>query len=171
MAMAALAGIGGALLGGISQQSRSPVATQQSRQDTSTAAIALSKDPKAAKLARKNAQEERLMALLTDPQIMGLLTVLGGLYVSNKIPWTEDPGARARISGVAAAACVVMGLGRAGVGDMTTLAVATVAGAATASSGSGGISDLIPSKIPGTDLPWYALTPAGGLYEVIKRYI
>lgn len=130
----ALSALAGTALGALGSQSRSAQATQR-HQDQSTLAIAMAKDTKAAKAARENADKERLMAILMDPQIMGLLTVFGGLLAANHIPWTGDPEARARIAGVAAAAAVLMGLGRAGVGDLTTLGVATAAGVAVGMEG------------------------------------
>ncbi len=130
----ALTALAGTALGALGSQSRSALATQR-HQDQSTLAIAMAKDASTAKAARENADKERLMAILMDPQIMGLLTVFGGVFAATKIPWTGDREANARIAGVAAAAAVLMGLGRAGVGDLTTLGVATAAGVAVGAPG------------------------------------
>lgn len=162
----ALAALGGSALGAFSNQGRSPAASRLPRTDTSTLAIAGAKDRKTARLAKRNADAERMLELLTDPQIMGLLTVFGGLYAAQHIPWSGDPGRRSAIAGVAAASAVLMGLGRAGVGDMTTLAVA--GGAGLASAGGEGIGSVLSAEIAGTDVPAYALTPAGGVYYGLR---
>jgi len=157
----AIAGIAASVLGGLGNQSRS-LAIVPRHQDTSTAGIALARDAKVAKQARKNAQEERMMALLTDPQIMGILTVFGGVYAANVIPWSENKETRALLASLAASAAVIMGLGRAGVGDMTTLLMAGGAGAATGLAVTGG--DIVG------DMPWYSLAgPPGMAYEIYKR--
>lgn len=172
MTMAALGAIGSAL-GGVgsmlSQQSHSPAAQVQRHVDTSTAAIAAAgHDKKLRRELAKNAREERLVAILTDPQVMGALVTIGGLVASSRIPFHPDPVTNARLRGVSAASCVLMGLGRAGVGDMTTLAFAAAAGVTLGASGGSGIDNLFPT-IPGTDIPAYALTPAGGTVWAIKE--
>lgn len=173
MAAAAVLSAVGSVLGGLTgafgNQTRAGAAAGVSSRhvDTSTAAIATAATPKAARSAARNADKERIMALLTDPQVMGLLTVLGGLAVSTRIPFHSDPGTNARLQGIAASSCVLMGLGRAGVGDLTTLAFAGAAGLTVA--GSSGVEDLIPN-IPGTDIPaYYALMPAGGVAWAIRE--
>ena len=159
--MTSLATMAGSLFGGLSNQTRNPTVNIR-HQDTSTAGIALARDAKTAKEAKKNAQEERLMALLTDPQVMGLLTVFGGLYAANVIPWSQDKTTRALLASLAASASVLMGLGRAGVGDMTTLLMAGGAGAATGLGVTGG--EIVE------DMPWYSLAgPPGMAYEIYKR--
>lgn len=171
MAAAAVLGAVGSLVGGLtgafSQQSRSPAAVAAPRVDTSTAAIATAPTERAARRAARNAERERMIALVTDPQVMGLLTVIGGLALSTRIPFHEDPMTNARIQGVAATCCVLMGLGRAGVGDITTMMVAGGAGLAVASGESPG-SWAMPN-IPGTDIPAYVLTGPGSLVWGIRE--
>lgn len=116
------------------------------RIDTSTAAIAQAPDLKRARLAARNADKERMLALVTDPQVIGLATVMGGLLLANNVRFHKDDAANAAIQGVAASGAVLMGLGRAGVGDLTTLAVAAAAGAAT-TLGGGGASALLDSPL------------------------
>lgn len=165
-APAILAGVASALgaVGGLfSQQSRGGAgsAVQQTptpRIDTSTAAIAQAKDRRERAALVRNAREERLVSVLTDPNVMGAATVLVGLMLSARLPFHEDPGTNARLRGLAAASMVLMGLGRAGVGDMTSLVVASGVGLSLVASE--GIDNLVPD-IPGTDIPLYALTGPG----------
>ncbi len=152
----ALTALAGSAMGALGQQSRSAQATQR-YQDQSTLAIATAKDAKTAKAASKNASRERLMAVLMDPQVMGLLTVFGGVFAATKIPWTGNREANARIAGVTAAAAVLMGLGRAGVGDLTTLGVATAAGVAV---GAPGLTPLsIAESLGGATTGWQQYLP------------
>lgn len=86
---------------------------------------------KAAKLALANAREERLFYLLSQPEVIGLVTVFAGLFAANKIPFSPDPPSNAALQGLAATTAILMGLGHAGVGDTTTLSMATIGGTAT----------------------------------------
>ena len=123
----ALTSAASGLLGAVGNQGRSP-AVHMRHEDTSTQAIALARDRAQTRAAARNAQQERLVALLTDPQVMGMLALFGGLYASQHIPWSENKATNAALKGVATSATVLMALGRAGVGDLTTLAVAGAAG-------------------------------------------
>lgn len=133
--VSALGGILGGITSAFSNQSHGGSPGGSARQDTSTAALALVKDRRHLRELRKNAKEERLLALATDPQVMGLLVTLGGLAISCRMPFHPDPEKNVRIQGLAAASCVLMGLGRAGVGDLTTLAMAGGAGVVVGSGG------------------------------------
>lgn len=170
MTMAAVASGLGSVLGGITQafgnQGRSPLAQVQPRVDTSTAAIAQARDRKERRDLMRNAREERLYALLTDPQVIGAVVVLGGLMVSARAPFHDDPGTNARLRGIAAASTTLMGLGRAGVGDLTSLMVAGMAGGALGLSEGGAALGPLGAKVPGTDVPWYQLALPGGLGAV-----
>jgi len=77
---------------------------------------------------------------------MGLLVTFGGLAAASRLPFHPDPDVNQRVQGIAAAAAVLMGLGRAGVGDLTTTAVAAGAGLAV---GSGGGSTPLTITGPG----------------------
>lgn len=100
------------------------------------------------------------MALLTDPQIMGLICVFGGLYAANTIPWSDNPAKRGALSALAGASAVLMGLGRAGVGDLTTLGVATAAGVASALPGD---LESVQSEVSQMGLLQRLFTPGLGL--------
>jgi hypothetical protein len=67
--------------------------------------------------------------LLRDPQVVGLLTLLGGLYAAQRIPWAEDEGRNDLLRGIATTGVVLMALNRAGFGGWPAAAVAGVAGA------------------------------------------
>lgn len=155
----ALGSLFGNVAGAFANQGRSPLAGSAApgpRVDTSSAAIAAAPDEKRARMVARNAEKERIYALLTDPQVLGLATVLGSLVLANRIRFAQDPGTNARVQGVAAASGCLMGLGRAGVGDLTSLVMAGMAGAAT--GGPESVSDLIPGGLGA--LPLLAL-PGG----------
>lgn len=118
----AIAGIVSSLLGGFGSKGAAPAGRQ--REDTSTPALALAKDLQLARLALKNAREERAYAVLTDPLVLGTLVTIGGVLVAANLPFHSDPKVNLGLQGVAASSAVLMGLGRAGCGDMTTLAMA-----------------------------------------------
>lgn len=126
--LGALGAVGGSLMGAVSKQTHSPAAAKAPRTDTSTAAIASAKDPRTARAARSNADAERILALLTDDQLMGLMVLFGGIWAAQKIPWSENEATNAALTATATSAAVLMGLGRAGVGDLTTLMLASGAG-------------------------------------------
>lgn len=171
-AAAPLAGVG-SILGGLTSafgnQSRAPAGSAPARVDTSTAALAGARDEKHLRAMARNADKERMLAVLTDPQVMGLLVTFGGLALATRIPFHENKKTNRNLQGIAAASAVLMGLGRAGVGDLTTLALATGTGTAIVlgapmesagdvdGSGAGSTVDTILDygtwHWPGTDIP------------------
>lgn len=122
--MSALSGIAGMFSG--QGKSAAAVAPPQPRIDTSTQAIAMARDGHVARTALKNADRERLYAILTDPQVLGLACVLGGVLLSANAQFHPNRSVNGQLRGIAAGSCVLLGLGRAGVGDMTTLSVAAL---------------------------------------------
>lgn len=144
-----------AALAMLGNQGRSVAVAPRVREDTSTSAIALAVDRRARRDALKNAREERMHSLLTDPQLMGMAMVIGGLILSTNIPFSHDRKLNAKLQALSASSCVMMGLGRAGVGDLTTLGMSAAAGA-TVATGSGSLPELIDAatiEVPGTDIP------------------
>jgi len=133
-ALGTIATIGAAL----GKQTRGERAPRPAAPATSTALIVASPNTKTAKLALKNAREERLLYVLTQPEIVGLATVFAGLFLANKLPFSEHEPQNSAIQGVAATTSILMGLGHAGVGDLTSLTMAALGGAATFSTGLGG---------------------------------
>lgn len=167
-AVAALTGVLGGIGSALTNQSRSPVAEQARHQDTSTTAIAMAGSTKARKAALKNADKERMMALLTDPQVMGLLVTFGGLFAAQVIPWSENERRRTALAALASSSAVLMGLGRAGVGDLTSLMVAAGAGGAVAATGEGAVDWSGMSGAVGGDR-WPATLYLGG-YPVASAF-
>ena len=107
---------------------------------------------------RKTAQEERLMALVTDPQMVGLITLLGGLYVAQRIPYSEDEVQNNTLRAIATSGVVLASLSRAGLGGWPALAAAGVAGAATTE----GIGTLDPlAKAIGARSIWSMIFGGG----------
>jgi hypothetical protein len=96
---------------------------------------------------RKTAREERMMNFITDPQMMGLITLLGGLYVSQRIPYSDDETRNDLLRGIATSGVVLAALSRAGLGGWQALAAASVAGGT-----GGGLFDFIGGKDAGTFL-------------------
>lgn len=140
-AAGALAALVPTVLGALgNQRSSVAAAAPAGRLESSTAAIALAPTNQARRAAAANADKERLFALLTDPQILGLLTVFGGLLVANKIRFSDNYLANKGLRSMATASSILLGLGRAGVGDLTCMSMAAAAGAismADPGSGSG----------------------------------
>jgi hypothetical protein len=83
---------------------------------------------------RKTARDERLAKLVLDPQMMGLITLLGGLFAAQRIPWSEIESRNDMLRGLATTGVVLMALNRAGFGGWPAAAVAGVSGAASVDS-------------------------------------
>ena len=77
---------------------------------------------------RKTMTQARLLELLSSKEFLGMAGTLAGVYFIPRIRWAEDDAANAAAVGLLTTAVVLMGLGQAGVGDNTTLAVAAAAG-------------------------------------------
>lgn len=126
----AILGALGSIAGGIQGQTRrerSPRLPLAS----STSAIVSAEDRKLAKLALKNAREERLYDLLSQPEVLGFGMTFAGIAAAQMIPFSNDRLANESIQAIATSCAVLMGLGYAGVGDLTTTVVAGLAGAAS----------------------------------------
>lgn len=121
MATAALTGLASLL----SNQSRSGDKFRGSRpQLESQTAIIASVDKKRLKEVKKQADKERLYNLLTQPEVMGLGIIFGGIIASQYLPFSPDPVTNAGLKSLATTSSVLVGLGHAGVGDLTTLLIA-----------------------------------------------
>jgi len=94
---------------------------------------------------RKTARDERLMSVLLDPQMMGLVTLLAGLFAAQRIPYSDDETRNDLLRGVATSGVVLAALSRAGLGGWQALAAASVAGGA-----GGGLFDFLGAKDAGT---------------------
>lgn len=86
------------------------------------------------------AREERLWDLVTQPEVIGFAMTIGGIYASQKIrfvPKTPEGSdiPNEGIQAIATMTSVLLGLGHAGVGDITTATIAGLAGVASAIEG------------------------------------
>ena len=91
---------------------------------------------------RKSMREERVTRLVTDPQILGLATLLGGLVVAQRLPYSDDPARNDLMKGLATAGVVLAAVSRAGLGGWPALAAAGVGG----STGAGWLDKAIPTN-------------------------
>lgn len=96
---------------------------------------------------RKTVREERMTRLLCDPQLMGLVTLLGGLVVAQRLPYSDDPTRNDLLRGIATSGVVLAALSRAGLGGWQALAASGVAGGA-----GGGAFDFLGAKDAGSFL-------------------
>jgi hypothetical protein len=149
MVQAAAVGVGTALVGALSKQSH-PVRRTRDRRPT----IDINNSPsvKIAKLVKKDNEQQRLYDLLSSPEILGLAMVIGGMYAANHIEFSPDKASNAGLQGTATMTAVLMGLGHAGVGDMTSLSVAVAAGGSSVLGGLGG------GEILQYAFPWSGIT-------------
>jgi len=117
-----------ALLTAFAGQSRRDVSKDRPQIPSTALALAGVQDAKLAKKVLKAAKEDRLYALLAQPEILGFIMLLAGLAISNNIPFSGDKETNIYLQGVATTATTLLSLGYAGVGDITTTAVALMAG-------------------------------------------
>jgi hypothetical protein len=107
---------------------------------------------------RRTVREERLTNVLMDPQMLGLLTLLGGLYVAQRIPYSEDEVQNNTLKAIATSGVVLASLSRAGLGGWPALAAAGIAGAATTE----GVGTLDPlAKAVGARSIWSMIFGGG----------
>lgn len=125
--MQAIAAALPAVLGAFGNQKSSRGTTNRPVVESSLPVLAAA-DKKRLRALKKEADKERLYNLLTQPEVLGLLITLGGITASQNIPFSQDAGADAALKSTATMASVLIGLGYAGVGDLTTLLVAAGAG-------------------------------------------
>jgi len=92
-------------------------------------AIAAAPDTKRAKQIERAADKERLYNLLSQPEVLGFALTFAGITAAQLIPFSTNRVANEAIQATATSAAVIMGMGYAGVGDLTTLTVAALAGA------------------------------------------
>lgn len=150
MVTAAVGSLLPAITGAIGGQSKREVQPRPVI-DSSSMAIVAAKDKKLAKLAIQNAREERLYNLLSQPEVAGFIMTMAGITAAQLIPFSQDKLANEAVQAVATSAAVLMGLGYAGVGDLTTTIVAGLAGAASltqlAQDVANGVSEGIVSSL------------------------
>jgi hypothetical protein len=100
---------------------------------------------------RKTLNAERALAIITDPQVIGLLTLLGGLYAAQRIPYSDDETQNNTLKGIATGGVVLMSISRAGLGGWPALVAAGLSGVASTE----GVGELDPvAKAIGVKSIW-----------------
>lgn len=165
MATAALAAGGSALSGLLSalgsQGSRRSEVTRPTME--SALPVIAAADKKKLKKILKEADKERLYTLLMQPEVMGLMITLGGIYAANHIPFGSNPAETEALQSIAVTASVLLGLGYAGVGDLTTLIVALGAGGFSLLGGVGGPGGGFGSS----GIPYNPFSPASAPLAIL----
>lgn len=136
--------------------------------------MAATKDKKTLKAIKCEADKDRLMYLISQPEIVGLLVTLGGIFAAQNIRFTQDNTSNEAAQAAATSAAIIMGMGHAGVGDLTTAVFAGLGGVASLLSGVN-IGDVIPSEselgnavIEGG---LKGIFPLYGLFKSVKRLV
>lgn len=145
-------GAGSSLAGSLRGQSHKEVSRPASM--SVLPVLAQAPDMKRAKYISKQADKERLLAFISQPEILGLIMTLGGIYASQKITFSDNKAVNEGIQATATSASVLIGLGHAGVGDLTTAIIAGLAGITS-------MADLLDIDLPSLEsfsiqniLPW-----------------
>jgi hypothetical protein len=107
----------------------------------------LSPELKLEREKRASAREVRMLQVLADPQIVGLATLLGGLYLAQRIPFSEDETRNDLLRGLATSGVILAALSRAGLGGWQALAASAAGGGV-----GGGLFDFVGAKDAGTFL-------------------
>jgi len=155
------------ILGAFSGQSRNTIA-QRPIIPSAIEPMAHAKDRRTANRLSKQAREERLLAILAQPEVMGFLLTFVGMIASNKITFSDDKEKNAFLQAIGTLVSVALGMGYAGVGDLTGLSVAITAGGGSLI---GGLIDLPDMDISASNVPeWlYKLTnPLATIIDPIK---
>jgi hypothetical protein len=98
---------------------------------------------KLAHIASREADKQRLYNALMAPQVLGMISLIGGLYIANKMPWDEDEGQNRTMKSLAMAGAGVGALSMMGVKDKYVLGgMALLAGVAGAEGGGTAYSPL-----------------------------
>jgi hypothetical protein len=160
---------GGATSALSNQQKRSP--ERQPMPSVSTA-MSLGKTPKESRAMAKAARDDQLIYLLSQPEIVGLLVTIAGIYASQNIKFTDNVVANEGMQSISTMASVLIGLGYAGVGDLTTLLAAAIAGGVSLTDAfaniGGDIADAVIPDIDWTD--WIAkINPGTLLSDLLCR--
>jgi len=136
--------------------------------------------------ASREADKARAFQVLTSPAVLGLASLMGGLYLANHVTWDKDPTRNTDVRAIAMAGVAITSLAAAGIRDKYVLGgfgvAAGVAGldpvkfpsveGVTQNFGLGSDARLfgmpIPGITPGTSAWEWLLGPATPLYEKLK---
>ena len=94
---------------------------------------------KLAKMAAKEADKQRLFALATNPAVLSIAVLLGGMYAANKIRWDSDETRNTEVRAIAMAGAAIGSLSAMGVRDKYVLGGLGLAA---------GVAGLDPVKFP-----------------------
>lgn len=130
MVQAALTTVGSAAGSALLNQSRKP-RVEKPDPVSALPAIAMAPDTKTRNVLRKEADKERLYNFITQPEVLGLAMTIAGIYASQRIKFSDNLITNESIQATATTASILIGLGHAGVGDLTTGIVAGVGGMAS----------------------------------------
>lgn len=159
----AIGAAAGTLLGAFSGQSRRDTDKARPQYSSAAPAMAAAKDSRTANKIAKEAAQERFYTLLSQPEVLGYLMALGGLIISNKIPFSDDHEKNTVLQAISSTMTVAMGMGFAGVGDLTSLSVAMAAGGGSLI---GGLVDL-NVDLPNVSDIWDKLNPLSPIAHLI----
>lgn len=113
-------------LSALSNQSRRT--TERPRVPYQADLIAAAPDNKTRNKIKKAADRDTLLYLLSQPELIGLLVIIAGIYASQHIDFSDSKATNEGLQAIATTSSVLVGLGYAGVGDLTTLLVAGMSG-------------------------------------------
>jgi len=133
---------------------------KRSEMPTALTLLPAIQDKKLAKIMVKEADKERLIWALTQPEVIGLLMTIAGIYASQKITFSRDKLVNEGLQAASTSASVLIGLGHAGLGDMTTAIVAGLAGLTS-------LLDNVDFNAPDSGDWWKFLFPFGGLWSIL----
>lgn len=103
--------------------------------------MATSDAVKLARMASREADKQRIFAIVSHPAILSSAALLGGVYAANKIRWDKDDTRNTDVRALAMAAVAITSLASAGVRDKYVLGGVGLAA---------GVAGLDPVKLPST---------------------
>jgi len=101
--------------------------------------MAVSEAVKLARMQAKENDKQRMFALLTNPAVVSLASLLTGLYVANHVRWDKDDARNADVRAIAMAGTAIGSLAAMGLKDKWLLGGFGLAA---------GVSGLDPVSIP-----------------------
>jgi len=79
---------------------------------------------------RKTLTQQEVFKIVQESQLPIYLGMFGAIYLAKTVKWSDDEGARNAMAALFSACAILVGLGKAGVGDQTTKEVALAVGLA-----------------------------------------
>jgi hypothetical protein len=97
---------------------------------------------KLAKMAIKEREKDRLFALVTNPAVVAMGTLLGGIYLANHIRWDDDETRNTDVRAIAMAGTAIGSMAALGLRDKWILGGLGLAA---------GVAGLDPVNVPSVD--------------------